>query len=435
MLAINIGNDAMNTLKICRGYLPLGLIVALQLAPLAAHDWPQWRGPQRNGVSEETGLLKEWPQGGPKLRWQLKDIGSGYAAPVVVGERIYVLGNEGLDNEFIQALSTEDGARLWRTGLGKVGNPDQKPNFPAARSTPTVDGELVFALGSDGDLACVAASSGEVQWRKNLRTDFGGKPGDWAYSESPLIDGDLLVCTPGGFEATLVGLNKRTGETIWKTALPEGDEAAYASAISVNAAGRKQYVQMLQKGLVGLDAQSGKLLWRYDQTISKFNANIPTPIAHDGTVYSAGAGTGGGVVRIESKDGSITAEPGYFSPKMPTSIGGAVLVGEYLYGTSGQAMLCVEFATGNVKWEERALGAGSLIYADDRVYLHAESGEVGLVDASPEGYVERGRFRPPDAPGRAGPMEKAWAYPVLAEGRLYVRDHGSLWCYDVRAGQ
>lgn len=413
--------------------ITFGTLASLSAA--SADDWPQWRGPQRTGVSHETGLLKEWPQPGPKLEWLKQEIGSGYAAPVVVGERIYVLANEGLDDEFVQALSTRDGARLWRTRLGKVGNPNQQPKFPGARSTPTVDGEFIYALGSDGDLACVEAAGGEIRWRKDLRADFGGKPGTWAYAESPLIDGDVLMCTPGGAEATVVALNKQTGDELWRAALPEADEAAYASAIVVNAGGRKQYVQMLQKGLVGLEAQTGKILWRYGQTVSKYNANIPTPVAREDLIYSAGAGTGGGVVQLTAKDGSVGVEPAYFSPKLPTAIGGAVLVDQYLYGTTGQAMLCVEFASGTVKWEERALGAGSLLYADGRLYLHAESGEVGLIEANPEGYVERGRFRPPGGPERLGPMEKAWAYPVLAQGRLYIRDHGSLWCYDVRASQ
>jgi outer membrane protein assembly factor BamB len=405
------------------------------LAVASAEDWPQWRGPQRTGVSHETGLLKEWPQPGPPLEWLKHEIGSGYAAPVVVGERIYILANEGLDDEYVQALSTRDGARLWRTRLGKVGNPNQQPKFPGARSTPTVDGQWIYALGSDGDLACVEAAAGEIRWRKNLRADFGGKPGTWAYAESPLIDGDALICAPGGAEATVVALNKRTGDELWRAALPEADEAAYASAIVVNAGGRKQYVQMLQKGLVGLEAQTGKILWRYGETVSKYNANIPTPVAYEDLIYSAGAGTGGGVVQLTAKDGSVGVAPVYSSPKLPTAIGGAVLVGQHLYGTTGQAMLCVEFASGTVKWEERALGAGALLYADGRLYLHAESGEVGLIEVNPEGYVERGRFRPTGGPERLGPMEKAWAYPVLAQGRLYIRDHGSLWCYDVRASR
>src|SRR5438093_13087724 len=209
-----------------------GLVVSSAL-PAVASDWPQWRGPQRDGVSPETGLLKEWPKDGPALRWKVADVGSGYSTPAVVGDRLYLLANEGLDNEFVRALSVKDGKRAWSTRLGKVGNPQQKPNFPAARSTPTVEGELLYSLSSDGDLACLESGAGKVRWQKNLRADFGGKPGEWAYSESPLIDGDALVCTPGGSEATLVALNKRTGQTLWKCAVPESDEAAYASAVIV----------------------------------------------------------------------------------------------------------------------------------------------------------------------------------------------------------
>src|ERR1051326_5841781 len=298
-------------------------------------DWPQWRGPQRNGVSQETGLLKEWPKDGPKLRWQIKESGSGYSTPAVVGERLYLLGNQGLENEFAQARAVKDGGRIWQAPLGKVGNPGQKPTFPAARSTPTVNGSLLYALGSDGDLACLETSMGKIRWHKNLRVDFGGQPGTWAYSESPLVDGDTLLCTPGGSEATLVALNKTTGELLWKTVVPGGDKAAYASAIVVEVGGIKQYVQMLEKGLVGVEAKTGKFLWRYNKIVSRYGANIPTPVAAGDKIYSSGAGTGGGLIKLKAKDGAVEAEEIYFSPKLPTAIGGAVLLGNYLYGTSG----------------------------------------------------------------------------------------------------
>ncbi len=171
---------------------------------LLAADWPQWRGPQRDGISQETGLLKEWPKDGPKLLWSIKDAGSGYSTPAVVGDRIYLLGNKGTDDEFVSALSAKDGSNVWSTTIGKVGNPKQHPAYPGARSTPTVDGDMVYAIGSDGDLVCLAAATGKVQWKKSFRDDFGGKPGVWAYAESPLIDGNTLVCTPGGADATIV---------------------------------------------------------------------------------------------------------------------------------------------------------------------------------------------------------------------------------------
>jgi len=262
------------------------------LLSAAANEWPQWRGPHRDGISQETGLLKEWPKEGPKLIWKVTDVGSGYSTPAVMSERLYLLGNQGLESEFVEALDSKDGKRLWSASLGKVGNPKQNPNFPAARSTPTLDGDVLYALGSDGDLACVELAQGKVGWRKNLRTDFGGKPGEWAYSESPLVDGENLVCTPGGSEATIVALNLKTGERVWKCSLPEGDEAAYSSAIIVRAGGVKQYVQLLQKGLVGVDAKTGKFLWRYGKPVSKYGANIPTPLASDGSIYVGSAGTG-----------------------------------------------------------------------------------------------------------------------------------------------
>src|SRR6266404_2191498 len=289
-----------------------GLLVLSTALSVVASDWPQWRGLQRNGLSPEIGLLKEWPKAGPTLHWKVADVGSGYSTPAVVGDRLYLLGNEGLENEFVCALSVKEGKRAWSTRLGKVGNPQQKPNFPAARSTPTVEGEFLYALSSDGDLASLETATGKARWQKNLRADFGGKHGEWAYSESPLLDGDALVCTPGGSEATLVALNKKTGDVLWKCAAPEGDEAAYASAIVVEVGGLKQYVQLLQKGLVGVEAKTGKFLWRYGKAVSRYGANIPTPIASDGYIYTAAAGTGGGAVKLKVKDGAVEVEQVYF---------------------------------------------------------------------------------------------------------------------------
>jgi outer membrane protein assembly factor BamB len=399
---------------------------------IQADDWPQWRGPQRNGMSKETGLLKDWPKEGPKLRWKITDAGSGYSTPAVVGNRIYLMSNEGLENEFVAVLDVADGKRVWRTKVGGVGNPNQKPSYAAARSTPTVDGDLLYALGSDGELVCLDRKDGKMRWHKDLRTDFGGKPGEWAYSESPLVDGNAGVCTPGGGEATIVALNKASGEVLWKSPLPEADDAAFASPIVVETGGIRQYVQLLQKGLVGVEASSGRFLWRYKKPVSIYGANIPTPLASDDCVYVGSAGTGGGAAKLSVRDGKVEAEELYFNAKLPSTIGGVVKVGNYLYGTTAQAMLCVEFLTGQVKWQERALGAASICFADDRLYLHGENGEVALVEPSPDGYRERGRFTPSDQPKRSNEMERAWVYPVVANGRLYVRDHGALWCYDVK---
>jgi len=394
-----------------------------------AADWPQWRGPRRNGISRETGLLKEWPKEGPKLLWQVKAIGHGFSTPAVVGDRIYLLSNTGKDNEFAQALDVKDGKQVWSHRLGKVG-PNFGPQYPGARSTPTVDGDRLYALGSDGDLACLETATGKPRWHKNLRTDFEGRPGYWAYAESPLIDGDVLVCTPGGKEATLVALDKKTGEVIWKAAVPGGDLAAYASAIVVEAGGVKQYVQFLQRGVVGVDAKTGKFLWRYAKTAQGSPANIPTPLAHAGYVYTGTGRGGAGLVKLKVSGGEVEAQPVYFVKDLPTSIGGAVQVDDYLYGTSGRGLLCAKFDTGKVQWQDKGVGPGSVCYADGRLYIHGENGQVALVEATPDAYHEKGRFTPPDQPKRGA--AKAWAYPVVANGRLYLRDLGSLWCYDIK---
>jgi outer membrane protein assembly factor BamB len=413
--------------------LALFLILPSTLVHVQGIDWPQWRGPARNGLSTEKGLLQEWPKEGPKLLWSITNAGSGYSTPAVVGDRLYLLGNDGLENEFVRACAVADGQAVWTAPLGKVGNPNQKPPFPAARSTPTLDGDALYALGSDGDLACVETATGKVRWRKNLRADFGGKPGQWAYAESPLVDGEALVCTPGGSAATLVALNKKTGDVLWKCAQPEGDEAGYSSIVVTEAGGVKQYVQLLEKGLVGVAAGTGRPLWRWTKPVSRYGANIPTPVASGEVIYVGSAGTGGGAVRIKTKEGGgFDAESLYFEAKLPTAIGGAIKVGDDLYGTTAQALLCVDFATGKIKWEDRALGAASLCFADGRLYLHGENGVVALVEPSTESYREKGRFTPPNPPTRSQQMEKAWTFPVVANGKLFIRDHNSLWCYAVR---
>jgi outer membrane protein assembly factor BamB len=382
-------------------------------------------------------LLQQWPKEGPKLIWQLADIGDGYATPAIAGARIYLLSNRGVDNEFVQALSVQDGKPVWTTRLGKVGNADQQPSYPKARSTPTVDGERLYALGSDGDLVCLETASGKVIWRKSLRGDFGGVPGTWAYAESPLIDGDAVIATPGGREATLVALNKNTGAVIWRSAVPGGDVAAYASVIAVNAAGRKQYVQFLNNGVVGVDAKSGQFLWRYDQT-SKGPANIATPVAWGDYVYNTNARRfGAALVQLHSAKQGVAWEQVYFGRDLPNSLGGQVLVGKYIYGTNPQGPVAAEFISGKILWLHDGLGPGSVIYADGRIYFHGENGEVALFDATPEAYREKGRFALPGQPKHAGGGgsggERAWAYPVVANGRLYIRDLHSLWCYDVKA--
>jgi outer membrane protein assembly factor BamB len=419
----------------------LSLAVAAATALISARqrattsDWPQWRGPERNGVSRETGLLKQWPKDGPKLVWQLNDIGEGFSGPSVVGTRLYLVSSRGLDNEFVQARSVQDGALLWSTRLGKVGNPDQDPNYPKARSTPTVDGDAIYALGSDGDLACLDTASGRIRWQKNLRKDFAGQPHTWAYAESPLVDGDVLIVTPGGAEATLVALDKKSGAVIWKSAVPGGDPAGYASAVVMQGGGRKQYVQFLSKGIVGVDAKTGQFLWRYAEVV-KGPAQVFTPVVREGFVYAGALSVGGGLVRLKADGSGVAAEQVYFERGLPNGFGGAVLLGDYLYGVDPgeQKLVAVEFTTGKVIWKADSLGRASVAYADGHLYVRAWAGDVGLVEATPDGYREKGRFTPPDQPKpNAGPYsDTSYGHPVIAGGRLYIRNATALWAYDIK---
>jgi outer membrane protein assembly factor BamB len=400
-----------------------------------ADDWPQWRGPDRTGVSKEKGLLREWPKDGPKLLWEKKEIGGGYSTPAIVGDRLYLMSDR-KGEEFVVALAVKDGAEVWATAVGKVG-PNVGPQYPGARSTPTVEGDRIYALGSDGDLVCLERDGGKKVWSKSLRKDFDGVPGNWAYSESVLIDGDVLLCTPGGKKSTLAALKKKDGATVWTCAVPEGDPAAYASAIAVDAGGVRQYVQFLGGGVVGVDAKSGKFLWRYDKTKDPA-ANIPTPVFHDNCVFTSTVRNGSGLNRIKVTKDEVTSEEVYYNTTKVNSIGGVVRSGDYLYGTNARGeLVCIDFKTGDVKWHDPSVGTASLCLADGMLYVRAQGGsgfgaettpKVALVEATPDGYKEKGRFDQPDHGNRP-----AWPHPVVANGRLYLRDGNVLLCYDVKA--
>ena len=405
-------------------FLSFSLVTISNFA--SAEDWPQWRGVQRDGKSSEKGLLAKWPDGGPKLLWQAKNIGSGYSTPSVVGEQMFVLSNQGNEKEEIIALSTFNGNKLWSTPIGKVGT-NQGPQYPGARATPTVAGDSVYALGSDGDLVCLDTKHGQKKWAKNLKTDFGGVAGMWAYTESPLIDGDVLICSPGGTAATVVALNKSTGAPIWKSLIAEGDAASYSSPMITNVEGVKQYVLFLGKGVVGIKADTGELLWRYSKT-SDAQANIATPIVRGNYVYSAASRVGGGLVQVTG----IKNEPKeiYFEKSLPAGMGGSVLIDGNLFGSIGATMSCVDYLTGAIKWQDRGIGSASVCFADGRLYLHSDKNEIAMIEASAEGYKPLGNCTPPGTTDHGN--AKAWTHPVISNGRLYIRDQGDIWCYDVR---
>jgi outer membrane protein assembly factor BamB len=390
-----------------------------------AEDWAQWRGPRRDGISSETGLLAKWPEDGPKLVWQVKDLGNGYSTPSVADGRVYLLRNKDIDNEEVIALSATDGKLIWSTRIGSVGA-NRGPQYPAARSTPTIDGDKLYALGSNGDFACLETATGKVVWSKSFRDDFAGAPGSWAYAESPLVDGDLVISSPGGASATVLALNKSDGSVAWQAPLDMGDEASYSSPVACTIHGVKQYVLFLQKGVVGLDAGTGKMLWRYEGTAQGSPANVATPVVNGPFVYTGASRSQGGLVEI---DATGNAKEVYSDKTLPTGMGGSVLVDGHLYGTGGQTMMCVEFASGKVVWQDRGIGAASVCYADGRLYLHGDNNDIAMVAASPAGFELISRFTPPNAPERGN--SKAWTYPVIANGKLFVRDMGTVWCFDI----
>lgn len=423
----------------------IGLGIACGSAALTAADWPQWRGPNRTGISAETGLLRDWPAGGPPLAWRVDNVGDGFSTPSVVGDRLYLVVNEGLADEYVRALNVTDGRTVWSTRVGRVGNPDQQPAYPGARSTPTIDGDALYALGSDGDLVALDLKTGSLRWKKQLRTDFGGVPGEWAYAESPLVDGEQLVVTPGG-KTPLVALNKRTGAVIWRAAasgsllstLFGAEPAGYASVAVVQVGRVRQYVTFLEKGLVAVDATSGAMLWRDDRTAQGSAANIPTPVVGgNGIVYHATAQSGGAAVRVVNQ-GSGATQRLYAEKRLPGANGGSVLLGGTMYGTNTASLMAVDFATGAVKWQARGIGTASIAAADGLLFLHGENGDVAMVEPNPTAYREKGRFTPQNQPQRRGGgaptgPSQAWAHPVVANGRLYIRDLNTLWAYDVRA--
>jgi outer membrane protein assembly factor BamB len=422
-------------------YRLAALAVFLAATTLPAADWPQWRGPNRDGISTETGLLKAWPKGGPPLAWKINLGGYGYASPSIVGDKIYITAAEDHEKgqkEFALCLSAKDGRQIWKTPELPVGDKKysdySRGNGP--RSSPTVAGEFVYILGAHGDLCCLKAADGSVVWSHNLVKDFGGKLEAWGYSESVLIDGGKLVCTPGGDKGTILALDPKTGKKIWQSEELK-DPPGYASIIAADIGGVRQYITQTNKSAVGVRASDGKLLWRVAQ-LKRGVAVIPTPIVHDGyAFFTSGYGAGCELIKLEPDGDGTKATVVYTNNKLLTNHhGGAIRIGGYVYGhsDSGGRWVCFDDTQGGSDpTSEFKFGKGSVIAADGRLYCYSESkGEVVLVDASPGGWKEMGRFEIPQksTPRRGGSI---WTHPVIANGKLYLRDHELLFCYNIAA--
>ncbi|MCA9261354.1 MAG: PQQ-like beta-propeller repeat protein [Planctomycetales bacterium] len=388
-------------------------------------DWPQWRGAQRDDVSTETNLLEQWPEGGPEQLWAIDSLGFGYSGPAIVGDRLYIMGVRD-DHETLLCLNAADGAELWAAEIGELYHNDWGDG---PRSTPTVVDDRVYVLGGQGMLCSFDAKSGEKDWSKSLVDDLGGKVPAWGYAESPLVDGDLIVCTPGGDKGAIAALDRRTGEVRWQSAdLKDG--AHYSSMVSAEINGQPQYVQLLEKRLVGIEPKSGALLWSEDWPGRV--AVIPTPIVHGNEVYvTSGYGAGSMLVRIGEGN---AVEKVYDDKVMKNHHGGVIRVGDYVYGHSDQVgWVCQEWETGKAAWRERSgLGKGSCTYADGMLYcMDEDEGNVALANASPEGWQEVSRFQISPKSELDRKRGKIWTHPVVCDGRLYIRDLDHLYAYDI----
>ncbi|MDA1051830.1 MAG: PQQ-binding-like beta-propeller repeat protein [Planctomycetota bacterium] len=432
-LAVAWNRHASNRIVRRRAILALGLFVCcdpIVFRIAVAEDWPQWRGPRRDAVSREVGLRQEWNSAPPGLAWRAEGLGEGYSSVVVSRGRVYTMGRHG-EQVVCMCFEEQTGAMRWSRVI------DQTSRIPC--STPTVDGDRVYVLDPDGDLYCLLVDSGEVLWHRSYLQDFGGvMMSGRGYGESPLVDGERLICTPGGPEITMAALDKHTGELIWQSAAPELGQAGragagFSSPVMSTAAGVRQYVQLIGRGLIGVRASDGEFLWGYN-TLANQTANIPTPVVHGDLVFAAnGYNAGSVLLKLTKQDGGVSADPVYAldGSRFQNHHGGVALLDGYIYGGHGSnngLPTCLQLETGKVQWKRRGPGVGSaaVVYADRRLYYRYQNGLVALINATSKGYDLQGTFQLPGAGG------DSWSHPVVANGRLLLREKDRLFAYDVR---
>ncbi|HEY2585417.1 MAG TPA: PQQ-binding-like beta-propeller repeat protein [Tepidisphaeraceae bacterium] len=391
---------------------------------VSPNPWPQWQGPRRDNISTETGLLKQWPPGGPPLLWKAQGLGTGFSTVSIADGRIYTMGDL-QDASYLIALDL-DGKPVWKAKVGQTGGGQ---GYPGPRCEPTVAGDAVVALGQFGDLVCADAKSGAVRWHKNMKEDFDGQMmSGWGYAESPLVDGNNVICTPGGSKGTMIALDLKSGEPVWRCK-EMTDPASYSSIVEATIRGRNQYIQLTGGHVFGVAADDGRLLWQAKREGK--TAVIPTPIVKDDEVFvTSGYNAGCNLFKITGSGDKLEAKEVYANKNMTNHHGGVVLVNGYIYGAKDPGILtCLDFQTGEIKWKDRSVGKGAVSYADGKLYLREEnSGQMGLIDATPEGYHLISTFDQPDRDKKY----KAWPHPVIANGRLYLRDQDVLLCYDIR---
>jgi len=403
----------------------LSLLLTMTALTTDAGDWPQWRGPDRTDVSKETGLLKSWPEGGPKRVWLFENAGLGYSGPAIAKGKFFTIGTRD-GNEILLVLDANTGKEIWTAKIGAV----LKNRWgDGPRGTPTVDGDRVYALSGPGDLVCASVADGKILWQTNV-TGLGGKVPGWGYTESVLVDGDQVLCTPGGAQGTVAALDKTSGKLLWQSK-EFTDGAHYSSIVAAELNGTRQYVQLVEKNFVGLSAKDGKLLWKSEFPKGR-TAVIPTPIVKGNNVYvTAGYGAGCKMVSIGADNTATTV---YENTVMKNHHGGVILIGDHLYGHSdGYAWVCQDFKTGAEVWGHRDLRKGAVAYADGMLYCQEEDGgTIVLAEASVKGWKEHGRFKLDPQSKIRSSSGRIWTHPVIANGKLYLRDQDLIYCYDIK---
>jgi outer membrane protein assembly factor BamB len=417
--------------SVCRVLLVM-LLPLVDAIAVRAGDWPQYGGPDRNGIAREAGLLEEWPEGGPPLLWKAADLGTGYSPVSVVGTRVYTLAHRG-DAEYVVALDRGTGKELWASSLG-IARENVGMSFLRQRQ-PMVDGDLLYAFSTPGHLVCLDIDQGKEQWRVRYLEDFQGRSSPFGWTDYPLLDGECLICTPGGKDVFHVALDKRTGQVRWKAGLPPPYYPSHSPMVIATIDGVRQYVQNVGGGVVAIAASDGRLLWQYPKKVSSGTANMATPSVRGNQVFvTSGYNTGSALLQIEPAKGSLEVRESYFTRDFQNLYGGIVPLGDLVFGGNGAAFgtaqpACFDRKNGKLLWQQKGPGQGAvaMIAAGNRLYLRFADGLMVLAEPRPDGFKEHGQFRPPERS-----KQLAWSVPVIAHGRLFLRDQQTLLCYDVR---
>ncbi len=392
-------------------------------------NWPQWKGPDRNGISNETGLLKSWPKDGPKLLWSAQGLGKGYSTVSIADGTVYVTGLKD-ETEHLLAFDLK-GNLKWQKPYGK----GWTRSHVSARSTPTIDSGNIYVMTTLGSVVCLDAKTGEKKWSVSTKDKFAAKFGKWGASESLLIEGSKVICTPGGDNASLVALDKKNGNTIWTTK-ELSDKNGYCNPIIIDRGNKRIVVTLVEKAIVGVDAENGNLLWKYDcekymgdMRIRGIHPN--TPIYKDGHVYVT-SGYDMGSIKLKVSDNGLKVSQAWSDKELDAHHGGVLLIDGFLYGSSWKGnkdgkWMCLDWETGKKLYEHQWNGKGSIAYADGMLYCYNENiGDVALVKATPKGFDITSSFPVPLG------EDKHWAHPVIFDGKLFIRHGDALMVYDVK---